>query len=488
MVNRVTEYPIQVPFAEDDLRTNRNFMVGLGKLAEVLTGKQTVIQGLLCKPTTPASLDVLVEAGQIFKWENIDDTDYSALPADTTHQIVKQGIVLDETTLSCTAPATPNFSVNHLVQIAFSEVDDLIESRAFYNADDPSQPFYDNVSSQRSDKCVVTLKEGTPAATGTQLTPSPDVGNVGAWVVTVTEGQTEITALDITEYPGAPFYKPINTLYTADAVADSPNTYVGVSQPPIAQYEDKLTVVVQFDNPNTGDSTLDLGFGAVQMIDMDNRILQNGELQPGFPYIIIYSNSKWVVQVKAQSSSGHETGDTKYSFRIPSEEPEWILMNDGAIGPTGASGPWTEARYDDDTKDVYFLLWANCNDTTAPVDGNRGASATADWGAAKTMRLPLVAGRSPVAFGSGSGLTPRTTLGDSGGEEDHQTIEAEMPSHDHPTSSNIPANHTTASGAVPLLFTGDGPFPGTISVDDAGGDTPHNTMHPFTVEYKYIKK
>lgn len=473
MVDRVTEYPIEVPFAEDDLRTNRNFMVGLGKLAEILTGKQTVIQGLFCKPTTPASLDVLVEAGQIFKWENIDNTDYSALPADTTHQIVKQGIVLDETTLSCTAPATPGFSVNHLVQIAFSEVDDLIESRGFYNADDPSQPDYVIVSSQRSDKCVVTLKDGTPAATGTQLTPSPDAGNVGAWVVTVTEGQTEITSLNITEYPGAPFYKLINKLYTADAVADTPDAYVGVGQPPISQYEDKLTVVVQFDVPNTGDSTLDLGFGAVQMIDMDNRILQNGELQPGFPYIVIYSNSKWVVQVKS-SSGGAETGDTKYSYRLPAEKPDWIWMNDGAIGPTGASGPYPTARYNDDTKDLYFLLWANCDDTTAPVDGGRGGSATADWGAGNTMRLPLAAGRSPVGYGSGGSLTPRTTLGETGGEEEHTLTITECP-------TELYNNNTNTRGITSVNKEED------LLPNIAGGNA-HNTMHPFTVEYKYIKK
>lgn len=302
MVDRVTEYPIEVPFAEDDLRTNRNFMVGLGKLAEVLTGKQTVIQGLLCKPTTPASLNVLVEAGQIFKWENVDDTDYSALPADTTHQIVKQGIVLDETTLPCTAPATPGFSVNHLVQIAFLEVDDLIETRPFRNADDPSQPFYNDVSSQRSDKCVVTLKEGTPAATGTQLTPSPDVGNVGAWVVTVTEGQIEITALDIAEYPGAPFYKQTANIYYGSVKTDGSNNYSGTTQPPIAQYENGLVAVITLDVPNTGDSTLDLGYGAIQLLDLDGAALQSGELLAGTPYIVIYFNNKWVIQVTSTST------------------------------------------------------------------------------------------------------------------------------------------------------------------------------------------
>lgn len=486
MVDRVTEYPIETPFAEDDLRTNRNFMVGLGKLAEMLVGKQTVIQGLFCKPTTPASLDVLVEAGQIFKWENVDDTAYSALPAVTDQQIVKQGIVLDETTLSCTAPATPGFSVNHLVQIEFSEADDLIEERAFYNSDDPSQPFYDDVSSQRSAKCVVTLKDGTPAATGTQVTPSPDVDNVGAWVVTVTEGQTEITAVNIVEYPGAPFYKPVNILYTAAAAESTSNNYVGAGQPPIAAYEEKLTVVVQFDVPNTGDSTLDLGHGAVQMIDMDNRILQNGELQANFPYIIIYSNDKWVVQVKS-SSGGAETGDTVDTYRSAAEMPDWILMNDGAIGKTGATpGSWPEARYNDDTRDLYILLWTNVSDSNCPVNGGRGASAIADFNAGKVMRLSLTIGRANVNLGTAAGITTRN-LGDSGGAETHQLTTAELASHNHPGAfsnkpyafDTSPAGTSQAPGGSDLSFA---------AMPNAGGDTPHNNLQPFSGLKRYIKK
>lgn len=297
MVDRILEYPIEVPICEDDLRTNRNFMVGLGKLAEVLTGKQTVLQGLLCKPTIPASLSVLVEPGQIFSWQNIDNSAYSELPEDTDHQIIKQGLILDETELPCPAPVTVGFSINYLVQIKFNEVDSLNEERAFYNSDDPTQPEIKYKDSQREDKCIVAVKAGVAAATGTQVTPSPDTDFVGAWVVTVDEGQTEITANDIVEYPDAPFYRATSTIHTSNVTNDGSNNYSGISKPPVSQYENGLTVIIIPDTPNTGDSTLDLGYGAIQILDLDGNALHPEELLAGTPYIVVYMNGKWIIQV-----------------------------------------------------------------------------------------------------------------------------------------------------------------------------------------------
>jgi len=302
MVNRILEYPIEVPICEDDLRTNRNFMIGLGKLTEAVFGNETLIQGLLCKPTTPASLDVLVEAGQIFSWQNVDDSAYSELPADTDHQIVKQGLILDETTLACPPPVTAGFSINYLVQIEFQEVDALNEERAFYNSADPSQPYYVYEDSQREDKCLVTVKAGTAATTGTQVTPAPDVGNVGAWVVTVTEGQTTITANDITEYPEAPFIKATKGLYYAQVTNDGSNNYEGVSKPPVPAYEDGIMAIIKPNVANTGDSTLDLGHGAIQLLDLDGAALHANELKAEFPYIVIYNNNKWIIQVTSQAN------------------------------------------------------------------------------------------------------------------------------------------------------------------------------------------
>jgi len=337
MVNRVLEYPIEVPWCEDDLRANKNFMIGLGKLAETLIGKNTVIQGLPCTPTTPASLEVLVGAGQIFSWQNVDDTDYSELPLDTAHQIVKQGLVLDETTLSCPAPGTPGFSINYLVQITFQEVDALNEERAFYNSADPSEPFYVYTDSERQARCIVAVKAGTEATTGTQVTPDPDVGYVGAWVVTVDNGQTEITAGDITEYPEAPFFNLTNTIYYAVVKNDGSNNYSGPSKPPISAYLDGTTVVISPDANNTDDCTLDVGHGAVQILDLDGAALQADEIKAETPYIVIYKGGKWIIQVTSKTTINQFAAEHISGFHVSNDAGDTahdILFGEGECRDT----------------------------------------------------------------------------------------------------------------------------------------------------------
>jgi hypothetical protein len=62
------------------------------------------------------------------------------------------------------------------------------------------------VSQAQTRKCgvAVQVKAGTAATTGSQVTPTPDAGYIGLWVVTVANGQTTITSGNISLYPGAP--------------------------------------------------------------------------------------------------------------------------------------------------------------------------------------------------------------------------------------------------------------------------------------------
>lgn len=351
MVDRIIESPIEVPFCEDDLRTNRNFMVGLGKLAEALIGKQTVIQGLPCTPTIPASLKVLVGAGQIFSWENIDDAAYSELPADTTHQIVKQGLILDEVEHDCPAPVTVGFSINYLIQIAFLEVDDLNEERPFYDSADPSQPTYQYVDSQREDKCIVTVKTGTAAATGTQVTPAPDAGNVGAWVVTVDEGQTEIVAGDIVEYPGAPFINLYKELHSGTTTGTQPDYLLSI--PGIIAYEEGLILLVKIHSTNvTGPATLDLNsLGVKDIRRSDGLAIDSGDLRSTDIYMMIYDgtvfrllgaqratqSSRGIIRLSTAAETKTATDDTicispKNAVNHPGVAKAWVKFN----GTTGA--------------------------------------------------------------------------------------------------------------------------------------------------------
>lgn len=93
---------------------------------------------------------------------------------------------------------------------------------------------------------------------------------------------------------------------------------------------------------------------------------------------------------------------------------------------------------------------------------------------ADSFFVPDLRGRTVIAAGNGMGLTTRS-VGDTGGEENHQLVTDEIPSHSH----TIPRTTTTLAvepgevavlSPIPLIadFTGD-----------TGGDGSHNNMQPF---------
>ena len=210
-MDRQIVYPGAIPLETDLLNTNKNAMIGLAKLAAAILGTSTFLNGLACTPDSPASLNVKVAPGEIYSLQNIDGTAYSSLAADTTHSILKQGIMLDSVLLSCPAPATNGYSINYLVQVAYQDTDANAVVLPYYNASNPSQAYSgpNNSGSQnyttRKGVCVVSVKAGVAATTGTQTTPAPDAGYTGAYVVTVAYGQTQILAGNISGYSGAPF-------------------------------------------------------------------------------------------------------------------------------------------------------------------------------------------------------------------------------------------------------------------------------------------
>lgn len=93
--------------------------------------------------------------------------------------------------------------------------------------------------------------------------------------------------------------------------------------------------------------------------------------------------------------------------------------------------------------------------------------------------LPDLRGRSLVGSGTGAGLSARS-VGDTGGEENHQLTVAEMPSHTHTGESSSTVGTTTTAGLNYPVYAHSVTGP-------AGGDQPHNTMHPFAVLQPIIK-
>src|SRR6185437_11821198 len=183
-MDRQLVYTNEIVFETDILSTNLDSYIALGLYMQTVTGSSTLLSGFLCTQDSPPDMGVTLAAGQIYALEQIDPTPYGALPADTTHQIIKQGIAMDPTSLAMPAPITPGQSVNYLVQIAFDESDVDPLNRPYYNSANPNMPIFNTAANVRQDAALVQAIAGTPAPTGTQTTPTPDPGFIGAWVVT----------------------------------------------------------------------------------------------------------------------------------------------------------------------------------------------------------------------------------------------------------------------------------------------------------------
>ncbi|WP_137010160.1 gp53-like domain-containing protein [Aquitalea aquatilis] len=276
------------------LQMTKDAMIGLAKLSAAVLGTSTAVNGFAVTPTSPASLQVYVAPGEIYSLQNIDGTVFSSLAADTTHQILKQGILLDQATLSCPAPATAGQSINYLIEATYQDSDANPVLLPYYNSTPPNTPFSgqgNNGLTQptaRKGTVVLTAKAGVPATTGSQTTPAPDSGNVGLYVVTVAYGQTQIVAGNISQYAAAPFINMVNMgqiqaqTGTAFPTGGTAPNYTVAPSPVPAALTDKLRFNVTFGAAGTtGSNTINITLasgttGAIALKQYDS----NGNLVP----------------------------------------------------------------------------------------------------------------------------------------------------------------------------------------------------------------
>jgi hypothetical protein len=246
-MNRQLIYAGQIPLETDLLSAQKNDMIALAKLAAAVLGTTTQVNGLGCNANSPAALNVVVSPGEIYSLQNIDGTAYSSLAADTTHQIVKQGILLDAITLACAAPVTAGQSVNYLIQATYADSDSDAVVLPYYNASNPAQAYSGPANAGttnntvRKGVCTVSAKVGIAAATGTQVTPAPDAGYTGLYVVTVANGQATVTAGNIAVLAGAPF---IGGLPNTVTLHDPAGGYVGAAKLPAGTTAQRPTAPV----------------------------------------------------------------------------------------------------------------------------------------------------------------------------------------------------------------------------------------------------
>jgi hypothetical protein len=210
-MDRQIVYPASIPLDTDFLTQNRSAMVALGSLAQAVLGTATIVDGLACQPTSPASLSVSLGAGSVTQFGPVDSLAYGSLAADTTDQIVKMGINLQPTTFTLSAPETPGQSVIYLIEATFSESDATPVVLPYVNAANPAQPYSGPSNSgtaqntQRIERVQLQLKAGSAANTGTETAPATDSGWSALYLITVNNGQSAITTSNIAVHPASPF-------------------------------------------------------------------------------------------------------------------------------------------------------------------------------------------------------------------------------------------------------------------------------------------
>lgn len=207
-MDRPIVYPAALVTDTDTLNGAKFAMAGLAYAMQAVLGTSTVVDGLACAPGS--GLVVAIGPGSIYEAGEADASAYGSLGIDAT-EILKQGLNRLTANLSTPAPATAGQSINYLIEAQQQDVDGDPVPLTYYNSADPGQPFTGSggdgaaQNTVRQGVCALQAKAGTPAAVGTQTTPAADAGWVGLWVVTVTNGQTQIASGDIAQAPDAPF-------------------------------------------------------------------------------------------------------------------------------------------------------------------------------------------------------------------------------------------------------------------------------------------
>ncbi len=312
-----------------------------------------------------------------------------------------------------------------------------------------------------------------------------EVGDIAAGQLIMLQYESTSDHFEMVSNPGRqPFVEhEVNV-----ASAASPDIW-GATGPGSVIHITGTTDITDFaDAPHAGAQRLVIFDGVLTLTDNANISNPGGSniITAADDYAIIIAETTTTFKViyfradgsniAAPPEASFQTGDIIYGFN--SSRTGFLQVNGDTLG-SGSSGATHAGTA---FNDLFNYLWDNLADAQAPVSSGRGASAQADFDANKTITMPDFRGRSPLGAGTGSGLTART-VGDTGGEEDHQLTIAEMPSHNHTLPSNLQTTNAPAGPAD----TGVDASLNTSPTGSTGGDGAHNTMHPWGGVYWFIK-
>ena len=301
-MDRLFAYAGAIPQDTDVLSTNKNMLYGLGHLIQAALGTGTSVVGLVGAQTAVPSLQITIGPGAIYAQETVDATAYGDLGTDA-NTLMKQGINKAAQTLTLTAPTTSGYSQVYLVEAAYQDIDGGATVLPYYNSSNPAAPYAgpNNAGTSnytvRQGACVITLKAGTAAPTGSQTTPSTDSGYVPLYTITLANGQTAITTAQIVTATGAPFvpYNLNNLPFLKSQTDTGTANALVVTEPAISALFVGLTLTIKkSSSANTGAATLNVnGLGATTLVWADGTVLVAGDWPASVTGIVEYDGTQW---------------------------------------------------------------------------------------------------------------------------------------------------------------------------------------------------
>ncbi|MCP1243074.1 hypothetical protein NKW51_10700, partial [Acetobacter lambici] len=198
-MDRLIQYPAQIPLVEDMLNAQRNAMVGIGHLAGAAFGANTVAAaGFSCTPGE--GLALTLAPGALLAPGVVDASAYGTLAA-VSSALVRQFISRDPVTL-----AVPAAGATYIVHVSPQTVDTDDTVLPFYNAADPSVTY---AGENNSGLSAPTVRRDEAVLDIGAVVPD---GAYPLWQVAVPAGATAITADMIAIASGAPFYPSLSAV------------------------------------------------------------------------------------------------------------------------------------------------------------------------------------------------------------------------------------------------------------------------------------
>lgn len=291
------------------------------------------------------------------------------------------------------------------------------------------------------------------------------------------------------------------------------DAYVVAMTPAPTSYVTGMVVRFKADVANTGASTVNvntLGAKAIKKNFGDaltagdiraNAIIElvydgtNFQMIYAYPDFSYANGLRGLVPVPPSPTSvllgtgwGDITGEATGTFKdtiATTAAAGWIFADGRTIG-NASSGATNRANAD--TQALFELIWNSIADTECAVSGGRGASATADFTANKTIVVPDLRGRVRAGKDNMGGTDAGrlstitgTTLGKTGGAQTHTLTEAELATHYHTLSGWASA---VAGGTAGTAFD---PYNAPRNTDSKGSNTPHNNIQPTFITNVLIK-